>query len=146
MFSKTLTQPSIEEYWGQIERLKCALCQADAIVLGAGAGLSASAGMSYSGQRFEKSFGDFIKKYGIQDMYSGGFYPFQTLEEHWAWWSRQILLNRYEKAPKSTYNDLKELIAEKEYFILTTNVDHQFQLAGFDKDRLFYTQGDYGLW
>ena len=113
---------------------------------GAGAGLSASAGMTYSGERFERYFGDFRDKYGIQDMYSGGFYPFKTLEEYWAWWSRHIFVNRYEKAPAPVYDDLLRIVEEKEYFILTTNVDHQFQLAGFDKERLFYTQGDYGLW
>lgn len=116
------------------------------MVIGAGAGLSASAGLTYSGERFEKHFGDFKEKYGIQDMYSGGFYPFETLEEYWAWWSRHILVNRYERAPKPVYDDLLKLVEDKDYFVLTTNVDHQFQLAGFDKERLFYTQGDYGLW
>ena len=115
-------------------------------MIGAGAGLSTSAGLTYSGERFQKNFGDFIQKYGIQDMYSGGFYPFETLEEHWAWWSRHIMINRYEKAPKPVYEELFELVKNKDYFVLTTNVDHQFQLAGFDKKRLFYTQGDYGLW
>lgn len=115
-------------------------------MVGAGAGLSASAGLTYSGERFERYFGDFQKKYGIPDMYSGGFFPFDSLEEYWAWWSRQILVNRYEKAPKPVYGDLLKLIKDKDYFVLTTNVDHQFQMAGFDKQRLFYTQGDYGLW
>lgn len=127
-------------------RLKQALDHADAIMIGAGAGLSASAGFAYSGERFEKNFGDFIGKYGIRDMYSGSFYPFESLEEYWAWWSRSILVNRYEKAPKPVYDNLFSLAAGKDYFVLTTNVDHQFQLAGFDKKRLFYTQGDYGLW
>lgn len=130
----------------QIEQLKLALDQADAVVVGAGAGLSASAGLTYSGERFQKNFGDFIEKYGIRDMYSGGFYPFETLEEYWAWWSRHIMVNRYEKAPKPVYEQLRALVEGKDYFVLTTNVDHQFQLAGFDKKRLFYTQGDYGLW
>lgn len=129
-----------------MERLSQALNEADAIVIGAGAGLSASAGLTYSGARFEKYFGDFKEKYGIQDMYTGGFYPFQTQEEFWAWWSRHILVNRYECAPKPVYRSLLELVQERDYFILTTNVDHQFQRAGFDKKRLFYTQGDYGLW
>ena len=115
-------------------------------MVGAGAGLSASAGLTYSGERFERYFGDFQARYGIRDMYSGGFYPFESLEEYWAWWSRQILVNRYEKAPKPVYDDLLKLIKDKDYFVLTTNVDHQFRLAGFDKQRLFYTQGDYGLW
>lgn len=115
-------------------------------MLGAGAGLSTAAGFVYAGERFEKNFGDFQKKYGIRDMYSGGFYPFETPEEYWAWWSRHIMINRYEKAPRPVYDHLRKLVKGKDYFVLTTNVDHQFQLAGFDKKRLFYTQGDYGLW
>lgn len=141
-----MTRKSTETYSERISRLRQVLDEADAVVIGAGAGLSTSAGLSYSGERFQKNFGDFIQKYGIQDMYSGGFYPFETLEEHWAWWSRHIMVNRYEKAPKPVYEDLFELVRDKDYFVLTTNVDHQFQLAGFDKKRLFYTQGDYGLW
>ncbi len=146
MFSRILTRKSTETYSEQIERLKLALDEADAVVIGAGAGLSTSAGLTYSGDRFEKNFGDFIEKYGIRDMYSGGFYPFSTLEEYWAWWSRQIMVNRFECAPKPIYDNLLKLVVDKDYFVLTTNVDHQFQLAGFDKKRLFYTQGDYGLW
>ena len=146
MFSRILTHKSTETYWPKIERTKLALDRADAVVIGAGAGLSASAGLTYSGERFEKRFGDFIEKYGIRDMYSGGFYPFRTLEEYWAWWSRQIMVNRYEKAPKPVYDELLKLVEGKDYFVLTTNVDHQFQMAGFDKKRMFYTQGDYGLW
>ena len=146
MFSRISTPKSTETCSERLDRLKTALAGADAIVIGAGAGLSASAGLTYSGERFEKYFGDFIRKYGIRDMYSGGFYPFQTLEEYWAWWSRHILINRYERAPGPVYDRLLRLVGDKDYFILTTNVDHQFQLAGFDKQRLFYTQGDYGLW
>ena len=129
-----------------IAGLREALDTADAVVVGAGAGLSASAGLTYSGERFRRYFGDFQAKYGIRDMYSGGFYPFESLEEYWAWWSRQILVNRYEKAPEPVYENLLRLVRDRDYFVLTTNVDHQFQLAGFDKKRLFYTQGDYGLW
>ena len=129
-----------------IAGLREALDTADAVVVGAGAGLSASAGLTYSGERFQRYFGDFQAKYGIRDMYSGGFYPFESLEEYWAWWSRQILVNRYEKAPEPVYENLLRLVRDRDYFVLTTNVDHQFQLAGFDKKRLFYTQGDYGLW
>lgn len=146
MFSKILTQQSTTVCSDQSERLKLALEECDAVVIGAGAGLSTSAGLTYSGERFEKNFGDFKKKYGIRDMYSGGFYPFKSLEEYWAWWSRHIMVNRYEHAPKPVYDDLRKLVKGKNYFVLTTNVDHQFQLAGFDKKRLFYTQGDYGLW
>lgn len=120
--------------------------KAEAVVVGAGAGLSVSAGFTYSGERFHKYFQDFADHYGIQDIYSGGFYPYRTLEEYWAWWSRHIYYNRYVDAPKPVYRDLLNIVRDKEYFVLTTNVDHQFQNAGFDKDRLFYTQGDYGLW
>ncbi|MFR5903174.1 MAG: SIR2 family NAD-dependent protein deacylase [Neglectibacter timonensis] len=129
-----------------MEKLKYEIKTADAIVIGAGAGLSASAGFTYTGERFEKFFGDFIEKYGFSDMYSGGFYPFETLEEHWAYWSRYIYINRYMDAPKPIYNEFLRLVDGKDYFVLTTNVDHCFQKAGFDKSRLFYTQGDYGLW
>lgn len=146
MFLRTSTCKSTENYYDKTDRLKNELKTADAIVIGAGAGLSTSAGMSYSGERFEKTFSDFHQKYGITDMYSGGFYPFETLEEYWAWWSRHILVNRYEAGVGKPYTDLLELVKDKDYFVLTTNVDHQFQLAGFDKKRLFYTQGDYGLW
>ena len=144
MFSR-LTTHFTEDYTTQIVRIKNEISNADAIIIGAGAGLSASAGFTYSGERFEKYFSDFAAKYGITDMYSGGFYPFPSLEEFWAWWSRHILINRYEKAPKPVYDDLYRLIKNRNYFVLTTNVDHQFQKAGFDKQRLFYTQGDYGL-
>ena len=130
----------------EIARLRKALDDAGAVVVGAGAGLSTAAGLTYSGERFERLFGDFIEKYGIRDMYSGGFYPFPTPEETWAWWSRHIWCNRYEPAPKNTYAKLLRLLEGKDFFVITTNVDHQFQLAGFPKDRLFYTQGDYGLW
>ena len=129
----------------QLERLQTALQECDAVVIGAGAGLSTAAGFIYTGERFEKYFSDFAAKYGIKDMYSGGFYPFATLEEHWAYWSRYIYINRYMDAPKPVYDDLLKLVADKDYFIITTNVDHCFQKAGFDKKRLFYTQGDYGL-
>lgn len=129
-----------------ITRLKEELDTADAVVIGAGSGLSASAGFTYTGERFRQYFGDFIEKYGFHDMYSGGFYPFDGLEEHWAYWGRYIYINRYLDAPKPVYHDLLKLVQGKEYFVLTTNVDHCFQKAGFDKHRLFYTQGDYGLW
>lgn len=130
----------------QIERLSKALQDADAVLIGAGAGLSAAAGLTYSGERFQKHFADFAAKYGIRDMYSGGFYPFPSPEEHWAWWSRHILVNRYDVPAGKPYLDLLRLVQGRDYFVLTTNVDHQFQLAGFDKARLFYMQGDYGLW
>ena len=146
MCSRIRTEKSTEAYWQQIERLRMELLQADAVVIGAGSGLSAAAGFTYSGERFEKYFGDFAVKYGIRDMYSGGFYPYATLAEYWAWWSRQIYYNRYVDIPEPVYEKLLELIKDKDYFVLTTNVDHCFQKVGFAKERLFYTQGDYGLW
>ena len=130
---------------GNLDRLKNEIEAADAIVIGAGAGLSTAAGFTYSGERFEKYFFDFAEKFGIRDMYSGGFYPFPDAETRWAWWARHIYFNRYVEAPKPVYRDLYELVKDKDYFVITTNVDHQFQTAGFDKKRLFYTQGDYGL-
>ena len=144
MFSKTKTAISTKS--SSLERLRAALDDSDAVVIGAGAGLSTSAGYTYSGERFEKYFADFIAKYGFIDMYSAGFYPFPTLEEQWAFWSRYIYVNRYLPPPKDTYGLLLGLVRDKDYFVLTTNVDHCFQRAGFDKRRLFYTQGDYGLW
>mgnify|MGYP004488461215 FL=1 len=146
MFSRN----RMKEYTGscsvQIEQLKQVLKTADAVLIGAGAGLSTSAGFTYDGERFERYFSDFHQKYGITDMYSGGFYPYDTLEEYWAWWSRHIFYNRYVDAPIPVYRELLALVKDKDYFVLTTNVDHQFQRAGFDKKKLFYTQGDYGLW
>ena len=115
------------------------------MVIGAGAGLSTSAGLTYSGERFERYFSDFKEKYGIRDIYSGGFYPYKTLEEYWAWWSRHIFYNRYVDVPNPVYKNLLRLVQDKDYFVITTNVDHCFQKAGFNKKRLFYTQGDYGL-
>lgn len=129
----------------EIERLSEELSTADAVVIGAGAGLSTSAGFTYTGERFSRWFSDFASKYGFEDMYSGGFYPFPFKEEFWAYWARYIYINRYMDAPKPVYNDLLELVKDKDYFVITTNVDHQFQKAGFEKKRLFYTQGDYGL-
>ena len=145
MFSWIWTKPSTKSCSEQLERLQTALRDCDFVVIGAGAGLSTSAGFIYTGERFEKYFSDFAEKYGIQDMYSGGLYPFVTPEEHWAYWSRYIYINRYMDAPKPVYNDLLKLVQDKDYFVITTNVDHCFQKAGFDKKRLFYTQGDYGL-
>ena len=128
-----------------IRRLKDEVETADAIVIGAGAGLSTAAGFTYSGERFDRYFFDFRDHYGIRDMYSGGFFPFPDEETRWAWWARHIYFNRYIEAPKPVYQDLLSLVRDREYFVITTNVDHQFQRAGFDKERLFYTQGDYGL-
>jgi len=128
-----------------LKRLKEEIRTADAIVIGAGAGLSTAAGFIYTGKRFEKWFSDFIRIYGIRDMYSGGFYPYPSKEIFWAYWGRYIYVNRYQDPPKPTYEQLLSLVKGKDYFVITTNVDHCFQKAGVDKDRLFYTQGDYGL-
>ena len=135
----------MKNYSSELVRLRTALADAEAVIVGAGAGLSTSAGFVYDGERFQTHFGDFAAKYHFRDMYSGGFYLFETPEEHWAYWSRYIWLNRYTPAPKPVYENLLALLRDKDYFVLTTNVDHQFQKAGFDKKRLFYTQGDYGL-
>ncbi|MGI6203919.1 MAG: SIR2 family NAD-dependent protein deacylase [Anaerovoracaceae bacterium] len=134
-----------DDYDRQTEILRDQLSEADAVLIGAGSGLSTAAGLTYSGERFRKYFGDFAEKYGIGDMYSGGFYPFGDPETYWAWWSRHIYCNRYVKAPSDVYPALLSIVRDKDYFVLTTNVDHQFQMNGFDKARLFYTQGDYGL-
>ena len=135
----------MQNFSKQIDRLKAVLDNAEAVIIGAGAGLSTSAGFAYSGKRFHENFQDFEEKYDFHDMYTGGFYPYSTPEEHWAYWSRYILINRYQNPPKPVYDELYDLVKEKDYFVITTNVDHCFQKAGFDKERLFYTQGDYGL-
>lgn len=145
MFSNKSTTKSTKIYSDSIDELSKAVDEAEVIVIGAGAGLSTSAGFVYDGERFKRHFADFIEKYHFTDMYSGGFYPFRTPEEHWAYWSRYIYINRYCDIPKDTYNKLFELVKDKNYFVITTNVDHCFQRAGFDKERLFYTQGDFGL-
>ena len=145
MFSQRKILKSTKDHSAEIDRLKNEIETADAIVIGAGSGLSTAAGFTYSGERFEKYFSDFIEKYQFRDMYSGGFYPFESLEEHWAYWSRYIYINHYMDVDNGTYKGLFKLVKDKDYFVLTTNVDHQFQKAGFDKHLLFYTQGDYGL-
>lgn len=145
MFLRTSTMKSTESFSEQINKLKNAIENADAVIIGAGAGLSTSSGFTYNGERFNKYFSDFEDKYNFHDMYTGGFYPYKTLEEHWAYWSRFIYVNRYMDAPKPVYNNLFNLVKDKDYFVITTNVDHCFQKARFDKKRLFYTQGDYGL-
>lgn len=141
--TKTAVIKSEEE---SIRHLRQEIQNADAVIIGAGAGLSVSAGFVYTGDRFRKNFQDFIEKYHFQDMYSGGFYRFPTLEEYWAYWSRYIYINRYQDAPRPVYQELYNLVKDRDYFVITTNVDHCFQKAGFKKDRLFYTQGDFGLW
>lgn len=145
MYTKIWTKNSTPDCSSQIDRLKEAIKTTDAVVIGAGSGLSTAAGFTYTGERFDKHFSDFARKYGFDDMYFGGFYPFSTPEEYWAYWSRYIYINRYMDAPKPVYQNLLKLVADKDYFVITTNVDHCFQKAGFDKERLFYAQGDYGL-
>lgn len=145
MFSEISVTKSTGTYSDEVKKLKEALVSAEAVVIGAGAGLSTSAGFTYSGERFHKYFSDFEDKYGFHDMYSGAFCHYDTPEEHWAYWSRFITVNRYMDAPKPVYDEIFELVKNKDYFVITTNVDHCFQKAGFDKSRLFYTQGDYGL-
>lgn len=129
----------------KIAQLRKALDDADAVLIGAGAGLSAAAGLIMTGPRFTENFADFIAKYGFTDLYNAGFHQFDSLEEKWAFWSRHFMLDRYGDIPNATYDVLKNLVADKDYFIITTNVDHCFQRTGFDKTRLFYTQGDFGL-
>lgn len=145
MYFSRLTRQSTRSFSAQIDRLQAALDEADAIIVGAGSGLSTAAGYTYSGERFERLFGDFAARYGFSDMYAGGFYPYDSLEEYWAFWSRYVMCNRYEPTPKPVYERLLALVRGRNYFVITTNVDHCFQRAGFDKQRLFYTQGDYGL-
>lgn len=146
MFSKIKTMTSTENYLDKIKKLKEAIDESDSIVIGAGAGLSTSAGFIYTGERFKTYFNDFIEKYHFEDMYSGGFYVMNLKPEiNWAYWSRYIYINRYMNPPKPVYEELFKLVKDKDYFVITTNVDHCFQKAGFDKKRLFYTQGDYGL-
>ena len=140
-----MTNGSEMSFEEKIAVLKDQMEKADAVVIGAGSGLSTAAGYTYSGDRFEKYFGDFERKYGFRDMYSGGFYPYQTLEDFWGYWCRYIWINRYGPIPTDLYGRLLGLVEDKDYFVLTTNVDHCFQRSGFDKKRLFYTQGDYGL-
>ncbi len=145
MFSQRKTMKFTGDCSAEFDRLKSEIATAEAVVIGAGAGLSTAAGFTYSGERFQKYFSDFEKKYGFHDMYSGGFYPFEMPEEMWAYWSRFIWCNRYTDVDNGTYKRLFDIVKDKNYFVITTNVDHQFQKAGFDKSRLFYTQGDYGL-
>lgn len=145
MFGRMSITKSTGNYLAQIERLKNVLENTETVVAGAGAGLSTSAGFVYNGERFRKNFSDFEDKYGFHDMYAGAFCRYDTPEEHWAYWSRFIMVNRYMDAPKPVYRELLNLIKDKDYFVITTNVDHCFQKAGIDKMRLFYTQGDYGL-
>lgn len=145
MFSKKKTTQSTNDYSAKLSKL---IKDADAIVIGAGAGLSAAAGYNFSADRFMKYFADFNEKYGIKDMYFGSFHPFEKETEYWSFWARKIYYNRYfdeKDGINDLYPTLLNLIKDKNYFVITTNADHLFVRNGFDKERLFYTQGQYGL-
>jgi len=133
----------MESYEARINNAKYALEKADYILLGAGAGLSAAAGLDYSGKRFTDNFSDYIEKYGLTDMYTATFYPFSTPEERWAHWARHIDVNRFSQSATPLYMDLLKLAQCKEYFVITTNVEAQFAKAGFPTEKIFATQGDY---
>lgn len=135
----------MENYKQRIEEAKKVIDNADYVIIGAGAGFSSAAGILYSGKRFEDNFQEFIEKYGMTDMYSSGFYPFETQEEKWAYWSRHVYVNRFSVGETELYKKLLDIVKDKEYFVLTTNVEHQFWINGFDDERIFATQGDYGL-
>lgn len=131
-------------YHDRLKKTRQVIQNAEVILIGGGAGLSAAAGLVYSGERFSAYFADFIAQYGLTDMYSAAFYPFRTQEEKWAYWSRHIQLNRYDAVPGQVYRDLLGLVKEKAYFVITTNVDAQFYKVGFDPAKIFAVQGDYG--
>ena len=124
--TETRKQDAVTE---SVKELHRCLEQAEAVVIGAGSGLSAAAGFTYSGKRFEEHFREFIEKYGMTDMYSAGFYPFASQEEKWAYWSRHIYYNRYDQPAGTAYTQLLSLVKERNYFVITTNVDHQFSLS-----------------
>lgn len=135
-------------YEEQVKQASGMIREAEFILIGAGAGLSAAAGLTMGGPRFTENFKEFIEKYGgpyMTDMYSAGFYPFRTEEAKWGYWSKSGMINRVLPGPLPLYRKVYELAAHKEHFVLTTNVDHQFFLSGFDEKKVFATQGDYGL-
>ena len=134
-------------YEDQIDRAAENIRNADCVIIGAGAGASTAAGIQYGGKRFTDNFGEFIKKYGghyMTDMYAAGFYPYPSEEAKWGYWSKHALMNRFDPPALQLYTELYDIVKNKEYFVLTTNVDHQFYKAGFDEKRIFATQGDYG--
>lgn len=134
----------MEKFVQRLNQAKKAIDEADFILIGAGAGLSTAAGIEYSGKRFTDNFQEFIDKYAMTDMYSSGFYPFKTSEEKWAYWAKHIYLNRYSVGETDVYQKLLKLVENKDYFVITTNVEHQFWINGFENNRIFATQGDYG--
>ncbi|MCM3651379.1 Sir2 silent information regulator family NAD-dependent deacetylase [Metabacillus litoralis] len=133
-----------ETYQTRVDKAKQAIEGADFILLGGGAGLSAAAGIVYSGKRFTENFAPFIEKYGLTDMYLSGFYPFRTQEERWSYWAKHISLNRYEAGATKLYMDLFNLVKDKKYFVISTNVESQFVKAGFPSEKVFEIQGNYG--
>lgn len=141
----TMKSSMKESLQSRLNRARDALAACDLLLIGAGAGLSGAAGLTYDGQRFRENFSDFIEKYPLCDMYSSAFYPFSTEEERWAYWARHISVNRYDPPALPLYRNLRELAERKPHFVITTNVDHQFYKAGFTGERIFAVQGDYGL-
>ncbi len=134
-------------YEEQIRQAAVLIREAEIVLIGAGAGASAAAGLTYSGKRFTDNFSEFIQRYGkeyMTDMYAAGFYPFPTQEAKWGYWSKHSMVNRFLPPALSLYRQIYEMVKEKDYFVLTTNVDHQFHKAGFQTERIFATQGDYG--
>ncbi|WP_404900444.1 Sir2 silent information regulator family NAD-dependent deacetylase [Priestia filamentosa] len=131
-------------YKARIEKAKKEIEDTEFILIGGGAGLSAAAGITYGGKRFTDNFSAFIKKYGLTDMYSSGFYPYKTQEERWAYWAKHIYVNRFEPGPTILYKDLYQLVKDRTYFVITTNVDSQFEKSGFPVDKIFEVQGNYG--
>lgn len=145
MYFKKKTEKSTEDYWDKIKKIKEKLDSTTTILLGAGAGLSTSAGLHYSGERFQRLMPDYIEKYNLTDMYSAAFYPHKTSEEFWGYFSKHIYFNRYHQEWNDTYGNLLKLVSKKDYFVLTTNADHGFVQGNFDKKRLWYMQGNYGV-
>ena len=143
MFSSTKTVTSTSNYSERKEWLSKQIAEADYVLIGAGAGLTTAAGIDYAGEDFRREFREWIDRYGITDLYSAGFYPFETDEERWAMWAKHIWFSRYRTGALPLYKKLLKMVDGKDYFVITTNVDGQFEMAGFDSDRIFATQGDY---
>ena len=143
MFMERRTIKYMNKTLEKIEKINKLIKAADYILIGAGAGLSTAAGIEYFGKRFEDNFAEFIKKYHFTDMYSSGFYNFKTEEEKWAYWAKHMYMNCIGMSATKLYKDLFEVVKGKNYFVITTNVDEQFYKSGFDKNKIFATQGSY---
>ena len=143
MFSSTKTATSTSGFSERLSDLQRLIADADYVLIGAGAGLTTAAGIDYAGEDFRREFREWIDRYGITDLYSAGFYPFETDEERWAMWAKHIWFSRYRTGALPLYKKLLKMVDGKDYFVITTNVDGQFEMAGFDADRIFATQGDY---